>query len=314
MEKPQQTEQTRFEVEENSLTEQAAAWFLRIQQSDHNHAEQKTFEAWLAQSEAHRAEYQQYVRLWQNLDQLEERKPQKKRHSTIVGIILIMVMFSALHWLVHYEEVIITAIGEREQIKLADGTTIDINTNTKLRLALFGLTRKVTIEHGEALFKIGNERLRTFEVYAGNGTIRDIGTEFNVNLEKDKTTVAVLEGAVEISLDDLLFPSAIIQSGQQLSYSKHGLSDTLRTDTGTVAAWRKNRLVFRDTPLSEVVQQINRYHIRPVRLIDTQLNTLRVSGEFNATDRDGLVRALKTLFPLQSSELDDMTVLHVEKQ
>ncbi|SFK22930.1 FecR family protein [Nitrosomonas aestuarii] len=313
MEKPQQTEQTRFEVEENSLTEQAAAWFLRIQQSDHNNAEQKTFEAWLAQSEAHRAEYQQYVRLWQNLDQLE-RKPQKKRHSTIVGIILIMVMFSALHWLVHYEEVIITAIGEREQINLADGTTIDINTNTKLRLALFGLTRKVTIEHGEALFKIGNERLRTFEVYAGNGTIRDIGTEFNVNLEKDKTTVAVLEGAVEISLDDLLFPSAIIQSGQQLSYSKHGLSDTLRADTGTVAAWRKNRLVFRDTPLSEVVQQINRYHIRPVRLVDTQLNTLRVSGEFNATDRDGLVRALKTLFPLQSSELDDMTVLHVEKQ
>ncbi|HNP26755.1 MAG TPA: FecR family protein [Nitrosomonas sp.] len=313
MGKPQQNEQTRLEAEENSLTEQAATWFLRIQQSDYSHAEQKAFEAWLAQSEAHRAEYQQYVRLWQSLDQLE-RRPQKKRHSTIAGIILIMVMFSALHWLVHYEKVIITAIGEREQIDLADGTTIDINTNTKLRLALFGLIRKVTIEYGEALFKIGDERLRKFEVYAGNGTIRDIGTEFNVNLEKDRTTVAVLEGTVEISLGDSFYPSAIIQGGQQLSYSKHELSDTFQTDTDTVTAWRKNRLVFRDTPLSEVVRQINRYHTHPIRLGEPQLNTLKVSGEFNATDRAGLVRALKTLFPLHSSELDDMTVLHIQKQ
>ena len=92
-----------------------------------------------------------------------------------------------------------------------------------------------------------------------------------------------------------------------------GLSDISRKDAESVTAWRKNRLIFRDTPLDEVVRQINRYHSRPVRLGEPRLGKLKVSGEFNATDRNGLIRALTTLFPLRGNELDDMTVLYAEK-
>ncbi|MCC7136750.1 MAG: FecR domain-containing protein [Nitrosomonas sp.] len=311
MPKPQSAGKSRSTTENSALTEEAAAWFLRMQQSDGNDAEQKVFEAWLSQSSAHRAEYQQYSRLWHNLDYLE-RKPQKKFSTMVAGLLVSVFLFGAVQWLSHIEDVIVTAIGEREQIVLADGTTIDINTDTKLRLALYGLTRKVTVEHGEVLFKIGNEHFRAFEVHAGNGVIRHIGTEFNVVRENGKTTVAVLEGAVEIRLENQ-YQTTIVRGEQQISYTEQGLSNIVQTDTETVAAWRKNRLIFRDTPLNEAVRQINRYHTRPVRLGEPQLSTLKVSGEFNATDRDGLIRALKTLFPLRSSELDDMTVLYAEK-
>ena len=67
MEKSQQQQQS---VDQNSLTEQAAAWFLCMQQSNRSDADQKAFEDWLAEDEVHRNEYQQYVRLWQSLDQL----------------------------------------------------------------------------------------------------------------------------------------------------------------------------------------------------------------------------------------------------
>ncbi len=311
MPKPQSAGKSCSTAENTVLTEEAASWFLRMQQSDGNDTEQKAFEAWLSQSSAHRVEYQQYARLWHNLDYLE-RKPQKKFSAAVAGLLVSVFLFGAVQWLSHIEDVIVTAIGEREQIVLADGTTIDINTDTKLRLALYGFTRKATVEHGEALFKIGSERFRTFEVHAGNGVIQHIGTEFNVTRENDKTTVAVLEGAVEIRLENR-YQIAIVHGGQQISYTEQSLLHPLPTDTETVAAWRKNRLIFRNTPLNEVVRQINRYHTRPVKLGEPQFNDLTVSGEFNAEDRDGLIQALKTLFPLRSSELDDMTVLYAEK-
>jgi len=308
----QPTDHTQPATEENTLTEEAAAWFLRMQQSDGNDAEQKAFETWLSRSEAHRAEYQQYVRLWHNLDHLE-RKPQKPTRTAVISMFVLTLIFGALLWISRIEEVIVTAIGEHQQINLADGTVIDINTDTKLRLSLYGLTRKVTIERGEALFKIGHERLRAFEVYAGNGVIRDIGTEFNVIQENDKTTVAVLEGAVEISLNGQVHAPRTVHDGQLASYTQRDISDISAADAEAITAWRKNRLIFHDTLLNEVVRQINRYHIRPVMLAEPRLNALRVSGEFNATNRDGLIQALKSLFMLSSKELENETLLYSEK-
>jgi len=175
------------------------------------------------------------------------------------------------------------------------------------------LTRRITIEQGEALFKMGDERFRPFIVHSGNGTLRDIGTEFNVVRRENKTTVAVLEGLVEVKLDNPASAMKMLQGGQQLSYSQNEISNISQIDTESVIAWRKSRLIFRDTPLNEVIHQINRYHLRPIRLGDSQLSELTVSGEFNSADRNGLIRALKVLFSLSSSELDDTTVLYTEK-
>lgn len=311
MEKSQQKPQQQS-FDQNSLTEQAAAWFLRIQQSDCSDADRKAFESWLAEDEAHDNEYQQYVRLWQNLDRLE-RKPSRssnrKSRLMVAWVIFLTITLGSLQWLTNHEELIVTAVGEREQIVLADGTTIDMNTDTVIRIALLGCSRKVTIERGEASFKIGSERFRPFIVHSGNGTLRDIGTEFNVVQQGDKTTVAVLEGAVEVTLDNQISGIKTLRSGQQLTYSTHDLSDISAVDAESIVAWRKNRLIFRDTPLNEVIHQINRYHERPIRLADSQLSKLTVSGEFNSADRVGLIQALKALFPLQSIEHDEMTVL-----
>ena len=310
MKEQQQTQQS---PEEITLTEQAATWFLRIQQSDCSDADQKAFEIWLAASEANRTEYQQYAQLWQNLDQLE-RKPEqssyKKAYLTITSIMMLMLMFGSLHWLAGYEEVHKTAVGERHQIMLTDGTTIDMNTDTVIRVALWGYSRKVTLERGEASFKIGNERFRPFVVFSGNGTLRDIGTEFNVARVTDKTTVSVLEGAIEVTLDNQSHASKLLYGGQQLTYSAFDISRISPVNVEATVAWHKNRLIFRELPLDEVVQQINRYHVRPIKLGSQQLSQLKVSGEFNSTDRAGLIQALKTLLPLRSSEQDEVTVLH----
>lgn len=315
MEQPQQ-KQIKPSLDQNLLTEQAAAWFLCMQQGDCSDADLKAFEAWLAEDEAHRNEYQQYVRLWQSLDQLDHkpsRSSRKKSRLTIAWAILLMMVSGSLHWLTQYEELITTSIGEQHQIVLQNGTIIDVNTDTVLRMELLGLTRKIIIEQGEASFKVKNEPFRSFVVHSGNGILRDIGTEFNVVRRGDRTTVAVLEGTVEVKLNNPASAMKMLHGGQQLTYSSHDLSDISAVDAESTVAWRKSRLIFRDTPLDEVIHQINRYHLRQVRLGESQLNALKVSGEFNAADRAGLIQALKVLFSLQSIEWDEGTVLLSER-
>lgn len=304
--------QPELPLPQNCLTEQAAAWFLRMQEGDCSDAERQEFETWLAASPTHRDEYQQYVQLWRNLDQIGGVTIPSRRRKERAGIALValVTILGAMQWVASREETFTTALGEQQQIVLADGTTVDMNTTTVLRVAMSGFTRKVTLEQGEALFNVAHSALRPFEVHAGSGTLRDIGTSFNVVREGEKTTVAVLEGEVQVSLDNADSVAAVtLHGGEQLAYSAHELSAVSVADAKAATAWREGRIIFRDTPLAEVIDQINRYHPRQIVLTDAGLGDLKVSGEFNTADREGLIQALKTRFPLISAERGDVTAL-----
>lgn len=312
----QESQRKQSSSAEYSCSEQAAAWFIRIQQHDCSEADKKAFAAWLAENESHRNEYRQYAQLWRSLDQLEckpERTSLKKPRSTVTWVILLAAFLGSILWLTSYEETIITAVGERRQIVLRDGTTVAMNTNTMLHVRPFWISRQITLEQGEALFNVGQDHFRSFEVLAGNGSLRDIGTEFNVAKEMDRTTVAVLEGAIEVRLNDDTNVIKTLYGGQQLTYSTHNISEISSVEVDAVTAWHKSRLIFRNTPLNEVIEQINRYHSRPIKLTDHQLGQLEVSGEFNATDRKGLLQALETLLPLRSFEDETVTLIFPEK-
>ena len=75
------------QLPEDVLTEQVAWWFLRMHEQDCSAAERRAFERWLNADEAHRREYQQYVELWYNLDQLEPQPQQTLRRKKRSGIV-----------------------------------------------------------------------------------------------------------------------------------------------------------------------------------------------------------------------------------
>lgn len=235
-----------------------------------------------------------------------------RRNKARAGVVLaaLVAIIGAMQWTTSREEIITTAMGQRQHIVLVDGTAVDMNTNTILRVAMYGYTRKIELEQGEALFNVAHSALRPFEVHAGNGILRDIGTTFNVAREEEKITVAVLEGEVQVRLDNPASTAAVtLHGGEQLAYSARDLSAISAVDTKTATAWREGRIIFHDTPLAAVIDQINRYHPRQIVLTDAGLNDLKVSGEFNTADREGLIRALKILFPLSSEEHGEVTTL-----
>lgn len=289
-----------------NLSEQAAGWLVRLNDSDCTEADRREFEAWLAADESHRAEYRQFERLWQTLDRLPARSP-RARPATLwlaVGILATLLALAPPT----EQQLINTGIGERRHLVLADGSELDVNAHSRVRTDFSWFSRRIEVESGEALFKVAPDKLRIFEVRAGNSLMRDIGTTFDVSNENGKVAAFVIEGSVRVRLDGHA-RGVVLNGGEQLSYGPDGELRERRLDADAAAAWRNGRFIFKNTPLDDVIAGMNRQHPRRIELADPALARLHVSGAFNIEDRTGLLRALETLYSLRATDEGDVTRL-----
>ncbi|HEY0437444.1 MAG TPA: FecR domain-containing protein, partial [Phenylobacterium sp.] len=87
-----------------------------------------------------------------------------------------------------------TGKGQHRHVVLQDGSTIDLDAETKLSVALSGRERRVTLGDGQAIFDVAHDANRPFVVQAGQRFVRDIGTQFDVRQRPDQLTVTVARG------------------------------------------------------------------------------------------------------------------------
>lgn len=297
-----------------TVTEQAAAWLLRLNDPSCSDEDRRAFDAWLGASGRHAEEYRRFQHLWRRLDGIPAARP-AGRPGRIAAFVAVLALGVGLligrqlgGTVAATEETFATAIGETRQVVLADGTTVDLNADSRLVVALDAATRRIRVERGEALFVVARDPARPFEVHAGAGVLRDIGTTFDVALAGEDVTVGVIEGAVEVRLAGSN-EKTVVGGGERIAYSTAGLSPPGRFDGEAATAWRSGRFVFRDMPLSEVVARLNRHHPRRTVLADGRLARLRVSGAFRTADREGLLTAIEALYPLRREEAEEETRL-----
>lgn len=291
------------------LAEEAAGWFVKLNDPACNETERRSFDAWLAADASHRDEYRQFERLWKALDSLPKQRSRGTSHAKVAGIALTGMLVLLFEFAPPTEQqLIITGIGERCHLVLADGTALDIDAASRLRTHYSWFSRNIEVESGGAQFTVAPDRLRQFEVRAGNGLMRDIGTTFNVANDSGKVTVGVIEGKVEVRLDGHA-TGAILEGGTQMAYSEACMAMPTTLDTGTAGLWRDVRWTCKDATLEEIVAHMNRQHRQQTTLGDPGLAGLRVSGVFNISDRTGLLDALEELYHLQAREEGDTTRL-----
>jgi ferric-dicitrate binding protein FerR (iron transport regulator) len=177
-----------------------------------------------------------------------------------------------------------TGIGETRWISLADGTTIELNAQSRIRVRLTRREREVDLLQGQALFKVSRNPARPFVVHSGPAQITDLGTEFDVYRRHTDTVVTVIEGRVAVRSGlapnpvTSLPPPQVITAGEQADLMPQASPRPIHADVAVATAWTRQQLVFSSAPLSEVVEQYNLYH---------------VSGEFSATDSAALVAFLR---------------------
>jgi len=226
-----------------------------------------------------------------------------------------------------------TAIGEQRSVTLADGSVIDINTHSAIRIDVDGSRRTLTLVRGEARFKVAKDPTRPFIVTTPQATVRALGTMFNVQAQGAQTAVAVLEGSVEVrelamaaqtdepasaakvrpgevSIATASSSSLQLQAGQLASVTNRGeIIPGAGPSLERVSLWTERRLVFRNETLADVVAEFNRYHTRAIRIEDPALAAVRINGTFDSSDRLSLLDYLKALEGVRVEERGDTTLL-----
>src|SRR5690606_14545147 len=118
---------------------------------------------------------------------------------------------------------------------------------------------------GEASFEVAHDRSRPFVVRIGETSVTALGTRFQVLREQHDTVVTLLEGSVSVAGprgQQTLLPN------EQARLSKAGAITVASIDPALETGWLEGWLRFRNTPLSQVIAQSNRYSHQKIRLAD----------------------------------------------
>jgi transmembrane sensor len=207
-----------------------------------------------------------------------------------------------------------TDIGAVEAVPLADGSRVTLNTDTRIKVDLGQSERRVNLARGEAYFEVAKDPTRPFVVSVDDKRIVAVGTSFSVRRDADGVRVFVTEGTVRVDQGEAGHTAhsfAQLQSGT----IAHAVADDVIIQTRPVAeveqmlTWRTGYLVFDDTPMSEAIAEFNRYNRRKIFIADPQIATIRIGGNFRATNVEAFLRLVESDFPVVATEQDQQITL-----
>lgn len=211
----------------------------------------------------------------------------------------------------------ITGIGEQRSIVLDDGSTVELDARSQLRVHFSHAERTVDLKDGQALFRVKKNAARPFVVLSSGTRVQAVGTQFDVYRKAIGTTVTVVEGRVAVT--DASVPTGaagstairaaeapiLLSAGEQLTVSPPAIPHVVRADIGVATAWTQRMLVFEETPLSEAVAEFNRYNSRQMIIEDTSLAAYHIRGHFEASDPSRLIQFLRERFNVDVREHGD---------
>lgn len=325
-----------------TLEDQAAQWVSKLDAQAPSVATVAAFKQWIKQSDEHRKVFEKHMALWNDMNVLTRMEPPAKAQlaSPRVGlahywqqglaVCLVLVLVLGLQWAGHSEDIYTTAIGEQKTVYLADGTAVLLNTNTQLQVAYSDQRRIIYLNYGEAHFNVAHNPDRPFEVFAGEGKVRAVGTAFTVYLKNDDVEVAVTEGVVEIlptrkqavaapnklEQEPVLASAQRVEAGNVATYDRHTAEHVIQNALGgsEKLSWHKGVLVFKDEPLSRVIAEVNRYTAKKIVIPDKNIRLMKVSGFFKVSDIDAVFDALEQGFDIHAEVVSDELIYLVYHQ
>lgn len=186
-----------------------------------------------------------------------------------------------------------TRLGQRAKVTLSDGTQIWLNAGSNLKYPneFKGDIREVYLT-GEAFFDVAKDKKHPFIIHTNKMDTKVLGTSFNVQAYPDQTTqeVSVLTGRVNVK-STVTDENVYVTPGQKVVFkSKSNKLQAFKDiPVNTISLWRKNIMVFEETPLPEVIATINRNYNVAIEIKNKNLNTLKINGYFKELSADQVV-------------------------
>jgi len=244
-------------------------------------------------------------------------KPSLRRRYAFTAAAIAAVSTTAVWFALTRDPVYGTQLGEQRMLELADGSTVELNALSSIRVQLRKAERRVELLSGQALFSVIHDAARPFVVVSGEAHVEDVGTRFAVARGLTATVVTVIEGRVAVRKDGdaaadahdaaalkvlseesasrpgsaaTIVPVVLVSAGEQVSVASGAVSRPHRANVATATAWTQQQLVFESTPLSEAADAFNRFNARQLRIEGAALADFHVSGTFPARDPTSLSR------------------------
>lgn len=290
----------------------AANWLVRRRDwRNWGEKDQEALDLWLAESLGHEVAFMRLEALMGRTERLRALKPVEPPPRVIpkrlfrVAIALSAIAiggFSAAQLLsrpdyASYQ----TAIGDRETLSLGEGSQIELNTDTELRLSRHG-ERSAWLDQGEAYFQIKHDANRPFVVVAGDSRITDLGTKFVVRRFPNQLEVRLLEGRTRLDATraDKSVSSAELKPGDVATVRDGRISITRKTDQqlADTIGWRRGVLMFRNVTLAAAASELNRYNHTQITISDPTVAKLKIYGAFAANDVAAFADASQAYFKL----------------
>lgn len=309
--------------------DQALAWVARLRSDNLSEADLEGFADWLLEQDEHVEQWERALALWDTLevvsslplDELPTESPQpralkqKSRKvwvplalaaSLLLGVVAIWPTLIEQPVQQHFQ----AATGELLEVTLADGSLLQLNTASEVKVAVGDDRRHVELVQGEAFFKVVPDKEHPFVVDAGEVKVEVLGTAFGVYRQNDASVAIVVEeGVVRVAESKgsaTRSPqSVLLQANQSASYrSGTGMSEVSAVDAEAKTAWRERNVVFDRVSLAEAVAQLNRYLDEKIVLENGVGSGQRISGVFSLQDKAQSVQAVAQAVDLKAEMKD----------
>jgi len=205
-----------------------------------------------------------------------------------------------------------TVRGETRDVALPDGSVVTLNTDTVLTFTANEAGRYAALERGEAFFDVMRDEQRPFIVDAGDARATVLGTTFTIRKDTGESVIRVLSGlvAVQSGAEGQSDASVRLTQGEQVSVASTGaFSGVDAFDLDAAATWRHGYLYFDNTPLSQVVADLNRYFVPQIELASDALGASPVSGRIELNSQDVAIRAISAALSLDVSQQNAETII-----
>lgn len=293
---------------------QAAAWIRRRNFWAWTDENQQELDAWLDAALAHRIAYWRLNAALTRTERLAALRPNpetaepetKGRFAPLalrIAAAVLLIAGAGFASIDYYtssprERVFSTPVGGHEMVSFADGSRVELNTDTVLRTQMTSGARNIWLEKGEAYFQVKHDPAHPLVVIAGKHQITDLGTKFSVDRAPGKLEVALLEGSVRFGSAN--GASQLLKPGDEVTATPHSVSVTKKSEQEleNALAWRHGLLVFKYTPLAEAAAQFNRYNEKKLVVADPGVAQLTVYGTIPVNDVDGFIRVARSVLGL----------------
>lgn len=317
----------------SDVEQEASAWLVRQDSDRWTEADALEFEAWLGASTARRLAYLRLKSAWEKSARLaalapapltvrekapcpvrpartwtaslkrrlcQQRPIRRLGASIALTASVAVIALIAQPWLGRDTDAQLSAgIGERQAVRLADGSHVLLNTNTRLQAQVDAHRRHVRLMQGEAYFEVAHDAGRPFVIDAGDHRVTVLGTRFTVRVDRGLVQVKVVEGKVRLdaaSNTDLAQPAEAVLTRNEVAIADQRqilVTEKTAEQLSNDLSWRTGRLVLDQMTLAEAAVEFNRYNRQQLIINDPAVAQMRIGGSFDVGNVVAFIRLLQ---------------------